>query len=203
MILTQRQLEQLLKTHGQIVLPYRARLSPMAADWIRHNNVLIGYADSPVGTIGVDLATKSPSAKPPFLYWSDGPNGVGKAALMAAARETKIDSMPVGEGENHLAGAIKRLNWQAHEGKAAGGIFLTRNAAFATILANKATHLRAIVACNMTLVEEAIRTMAANVLILQHESFSLSQMRNLIVRFCRAERPSMEAVDKLFAELNA
>lgn len=202
MILTQRQLEQLLKTHGQVVLPYRARLTPAAQDWIRHNKVTIGYTESPTGAIGVDLGPKSASAKLPFLYWSDGPNGVGKAALMSAARETKIDSMPVAEGEKRLSGAIKRLNWQVQDTKAGGGIFLTRNAAFATILANKASHLRAIVACNMTLVEEAIASMAANVLIVQHESFSLSQMKNLIVRFCRAERPAKEAIDKLLLELS-
>ena len=46
MIFTQRQLDQLLKLQGKIVLPYRARLSPAARDWVRHNKVAIGYDDS-------------------------------------------------------------------------------------------------------------------------------------------------------------
>lgn len=203
MILTQRQLEQLLRTHGQVVVPYRARLTPMAADWVKHNKVAIGYGDAPAGAVGVDLTPKTLSTRPPFFYWSDGPDGVGKAALMAAARETRLEPMPVGEDTKALPVAIKRLNWQVKETKAGGGVFLTRNAGLATILANKATHLRAIVACNLTLVEEAIRTMAANVLVLQHESFSLNQMRNLITLFCRAERPAADGIEKQIAELNA
>ncbi|MGC4034269.1 MAG: hypothetical protein QM754_21530 [Tepidisphaeraceae bacterium] len=202
MILTQRQLEQLLKTHGQVVVPYRARLTPAAQDWLRHSKVSIGYAESPRGAVGVDLTPKKADPKLPFLYWSDGPNGVAKAALMSAARETKIDAMPVGEGEKYLAGAIKRLNDQIGDKRAAGGILLTRNPALGTILANKASHVRAIVACNLTLVEEAIKQMAANVLILPHEAFSLVQMKNLIVRFCRAERPAADVFEKLLAELN-
>jgi hypothetical protein len=203
MILTQRQLEQLLKAHGQIVVPYRARLTPMAADWVRHNKVSIGYVEAPAGAIGVDFSNKAPDPKLPFLYWSDGPNGVAKAALMTAARETKLDAMPVGEGEKYLAGAVKRLNFQIGDQKAAGGVLLTRNPGLATILANKATHLRAIVACNLTMVEEAIAAMAANVLVLPHEGFSLTQMRNLITRFCQAQRPSVEVFEKQLAELNS
>lgn len=203
MILTQRQLEQLLKTHGSVVVPYRARLTPMAADWVRHNKVVIGYGDAPAGAVGVDLMPRAANGRRPFYYWSDGPNGVGKAALMAAARETRLEPMPVGEDTKALPVAIRRLSWQVKENRAGGGVFLTRNAGLATILANKATHLRAIVACNLTLVEEAIRSMAANVLVVQHESFSLNQMRNLIAMFCRAERPAADAIEKQIAELNA
>ena len=48
MILTARQLEDLHKTqggNGQLVLPYRARLTPLASDWVRSKKVTVGYSD--------------------------------------------------------------------------------------------------------------------------------------------------------------
>ena len=35
MIFTQRQIELLHNGNGHIVLPYRARLTPLAQDWVR------------------------------------------------------------------------------------------------------------------------------------------------------------------------
>src|SRR5204863_10046467 len=73
MIFTARQLEELHKTNGHIVLPYRARLSPMAQDWVRAKKIQLGYSDnaSPLA------ASQTNNAAPPvlnsnFLYWCDG-----------------------------------------------------------------------------------------------------------------------------------
>ena len=43
MIFTARQLEDLHKSNGHVVLPYGARLTPLAADWARAKKVQIGY----------------------------------------------------------------------------------------------------------------------------------------------------------------
>ena len=48
MIVTARQLEDLHRlngANGQITLPYRARLTPLALDWVRAKKVALGYSD--------------------------------------------------------------------------------------------------------------------------------------------------------------
>ncbi len=48
MIVTARQLEDLHKhngANGHVTLPYRTRLSPLAADWVRAKKVVLGYSD--------------------------------------------------------------------------------------------------------------------------------------------------------------
>jgi hypothetical protein len=42
---TARQLEQMHRETGAIVLPYRARLTPLAADWVRGKKIVVGYGD--------------------------------------------------------------------------------------------------------------------------------------------------------------
>ena len=46
MIFTARQLEDLHKTNGHIVLPYRARLTPLAHDWLKSKRITVGYSDA-------------------------------------------------------------------------------------------------------------------------------------------------------------
>src|SRR5690349_524596 len=92
MILTQRQLETLHNGNGQITLPYRARLSPLAQDWIRRKKIAIGYADIETNlTPKVGSTSHFPSEPPKntarFAWWCDGPCGPAKAAITNLARE--------------------------------------------------------------------------------------------------------------------
>ena len=43
MIFTARQLEDLHKSNGHVVLPYGARLTPLAVDWARGKKIAVGY----------------------------------------------------------------------------------------------------------------------------------------------------------------
>ena len=95
MIYTARQLEDLWKangSNGQIALPYRARLSPMASDWIKSKRLTIGYSDDSVPKMespSKEKTTAAPPAPPgAFLWWCDGPCGTAKAALSAQSRES-------------------------------------------------------------------------------------------------------------------
>ena len=48
MIITARQLEDLHKSHGgngRVTLPYRARLTPLAADYVRARKLVLGYSE--------------------------------------------------------------------------------------------------------------------------------------------------------------
>src|SRR5688572_17121375 len=99
MIYTARQLEDLWKangSNGQVVLPYRARLTPMASDWIKSKRIQIGYSDlDPSAAVAkakeaqATIAAAGASLGAPYLWWCDGPCGTAKAALMGQAKEAK------------------------------------------------------------------------------------------------------------------
>src|SRR5688572_29115137 len=100
MILTQRQLEQLHNGNGQIVLPYRARLSPLAQDWVRSKKISIGYADvtvnaAPKPGASSPLPAESPAQAARYVWWCDGPCGPAKAAITALSREASLGAMQV------------------------------------------------------------------------------------------------------------
>ena len=98
MIVTARQLEDLHRqngSNGRLTLPYRARLTPLAMDWVKAKKVVLGYADVESNS-GAGNGSGSPSVKPQavegsagtdagsYVYWCDGPCGPAKAAAAAA-----------------------------------------------------------------------------------------------------------------------
>ena len=143
MIFTARQLQDLHKTNGHIVLPYRARLTPMAQDWLRTQKLIIGYSDEQVsrntGIQPVHSASQNASAGSTgkFLYWCDGPCGPAKAALAAQARESDLAEAPQAPDPKNLPTVLKQLSKEIREKKRSGGILLVQYGARAMIFANR------------------------------------------------------------------
>src|SRR3954452_11170094 len=111
MILTARQLEDLHRangSNGRLVLPYRARLTPLAADWVKARKVVLGYSDDGAarpsngkpaapGAATPLTASQTGNADPAresspgaVLWWCDGPCGPAKAAVVAQAKESPL-----------------------------------------------------------------------------------------------------------------
>ena len=196
MIVTARQLQDLHKANGHVRLPPSARLTPMAADWLRQKNVEIVYADaSPV-------AQPTSQAVPPtgaILWWCDGPCGQAKAAIAQQSRETfmqPFDAKTIVQAVKHLAAEIK-------QGRAASGVLVVKSAAAATIFANRCPSLRAILGTCREAVQQGIDELAANVLIIEHPYQSLGQVRNLLAQFIRGRRTISEETKRQLAELAA
>ena len=87
MIVTARLLEDLHRqsgSNGHVTLPYRARLSPLAADWVRAKKVAVGYSD-----LGARTADGASFAKPRF----------DSAHRSQAAEPPSALSPPLGSGE--------------------------------------------------------------------------------------------------------
>lgn len=208
MILTQRQLEALHNGNGQIILPYRARLSPLAQDWIRRHKITLGYAD-----VSVNLAPKlgassplpgdSPKDAGRYLWWCDGPCGSAKGAIANLSREANLTELPFPADAKHLATVVKALSDDVKSNKIAGGILLVKSGAVAMVLTNRCSSLRAVLGTCLESVEQGIQNCAANVLVLEHPYITLMQARNLISRFVRAKRQLPDEVNKLIAEVAA
>src|SRR5437763_8654578 len=99
MIFTARQLEDLHKSNGHVVLPYGARLTPLAVDWARGKRIQVGYGpdelvkESKAVTPASDGAKAQAALAPiagSFLWWCDGPCGAAKAAVGAIGKESSM-----------------------------------------------------------------------------------------------------------------
>src|SRR3954451_22389596 len=115
MIVTARQLEDLHRSNGangHVTLPYRARLTPLASDWVRAKKVVLGYSDGeaekPAASTGefsgrAQLAgfAAAPAPMPgtapagALLWWCDGHSGPAKAALVAHEKEARLAPLNV------------------------------------------------------------------------------------------------------------
>ena len=211
MIYTARQLEDLWKangSNGQVVLPYRARLSPMASDWIKAKRITIGYSDD--GAIKVEPASKGKETVPvpvsiaagSFLWWCDGPCGTAKAALSAQARESNLGQIDIPSEPTKLVSVIRKIADEIKSNRAPGAMLMMNSAASALVFANRCPSLRAIVGTCMETVEQGLNQVAANVLIIEYPHKTLQQIRNLIARFVKARRELSEEARKSLQELS-
>jgi hypothetical protein len=198
MFYTARQLESLLKERGKVVLPYRARLTPLAKDWVRKTRTAVGYAEAEPKPNGKAAKTET-QAK--YLWWCDGPCGSAKAALMNAAREATLEAMAILEDSSRVVSAVRHLAGEVKNGSAAGGILIVKRSGVASVYANRCSSLRAIVGTSLPTVEAGISELAANVLILEADQLSLREMKHLILRFAKAPRELKESVVRELSEL--
>ncbi len=206
MIFTQRQLEALHNGNGQIVLPYQARLSPLAQDWVRRKRIVIGY-----GNVTAELMPKlgSSSPLPPesprgagkYLWWCDGPCGSAKGAIVSLSREANLASMQIPSDAKQIVLVVKTLAGEIKSGKIDGGILLVKSGAVALVLANRCPSLRAVLGTCIDSVEQGIQNIAANVLVIEHPYVTLMQAKNLVSRFIRAERTLSDSMAKLIEEV--
>jgi ribose 5-phosphate isomerase RpiB len=213
MIYTARQLEDLHKTNGHVVLPYGARLTPLAVDWARAKKIQVGYGpDELVKTQGngaVKATGSGNAAKPQaaeagsFLWWCDGPCGAVKAAVGALAKESSLAAIDLPADPKQLVPVIKWLAASVKDGSAAGGVLMLNSGGAACVLANRAPALRAILGTTFESLEAAIASVAANVLILEYPRKSFSEIRNLLSRFVRAKRDLPDDLARQLKELAA
>jgi ribose 5-phosphate isomerase RpiB len=206
MIYTARQLQLLLKHHGQVTLPYRARLTPLAADWVRAQRLTLGYSDT--DSAAHATAAPNPTAPTPasapgnYLWWCDGPCGTAKAALASLARESPLRPLDHPADARQIAAVAKSVASQVKSNQAAGAILVVQAGAAAMLYANRCPSLRAVLGTCLDAVEQGVRQVAANVLVIEHPYQTLMQMRNMMARFVRAQRGLTDDVKQALAELS-
>ncbi|MDB5296252.1 MAG: hypothetical protein JWO31_2235 [Phycisphaerales bacterium] len=220
MFYTARQLDALLResgTAGSLVLPYRARLTPAAQDWVRLKKVKLGYGDlasaggpaaaggspSSVAAVGGTGGGEAGAAANVLLWWCDGPCGPAKAAITAQAKESPLKAVEVPADAKHLVPALKAVAAELKKSPAAAAVLVVQSAAAAVVLANRCPSARAVVGTSLEAVEHGIRQVAANVLVIEHPRATLSQVKSMIARFARAKRELSPDVQRQLAELAA
>jgi len=205
MIYTARQLQLLHKLNGQVTLPYRSRLTPLAADWVRHQRITIGYSDQGTAPDPENTAPANGSAASSpggYLWWCDGPCGTAKAALAALSRENNLRALDLPADARHLAAVVKMVAAEVNANRAAGAILTVTAGAGAMLYANRCPSLRAVLGTCLEAVEQGVRQVAANVLVIEHPHQTLMQMRNVMGRFVRGPRVLDDDVKQALAELS-
>lgn len=216
MIYTARQLEDLWKAaggSGQLVLPLRARLTPLAADWIKERRIALEYSDGSEAKADPAISccegpavcpagpSKVQAAKAAWLWWCDGPCGTAKAALTTIARESPLAELDKPADARHVAAVVKHLAGEIKAGRAAGGILMVQTAAVAMVLANRCPSLRAVVGTCLQAVDQGVSQAAANVLVIEHPYQTLQQVRNLLIHFVRGRRQLSDELKQHLQEL--
>lgn len=202
MIFTARQLEDLHKTNGHVTLPRTARLTPLAMDWVRKTKIDVVYGEAETGETKV-VESISSSVGAGFLWWCDGPCGPAKAAISAEARQTNLKFIDIPADALRLLEAIKYFAGELKSHRADGAILLVKTGAAAVVYANRCPSLRAILGTCRDAVEQGVRNVAANVLVIEYPFHTLQQMRNLISQFARGKRELSEEVRRQLQELTS
>ena len=218
MIYTARQLADLHNGNGQLMLPYGARLTPLAVDWAKSRKISIEYSNIelpkpvvlPIGitpTLPSPARLSSPKSGVPgegskaLLWWCDGPCGAGKAAIMGMQKESTLQPIDLPSDAGSLAKVVKHLAGEIKTGNATGGIILVKTGAAAVLFANRCPSLRAVLGTCLQAVEQGISQVAANVLVVEYPYQTLMQIKNMLSRFVRGQRTPSEQVQKQLQEL--
>jgi ribose 5-phosphate isomerase RpiB len=217
MIVTARQLEDLHRKaggNGQILLPYRARLTPLAQDWVKAKRVTLGFGEIASATAPATPTEEKKDAcctkcahdtgkccSSSFLWWCDGPCGPAKAVVTNFEKEAGIKALDVQPGANKIVSVIKKLAAQVKAGEAAGGVLMVESGAAALVYANRCPSLRAIIGTCQDAVEQGIAQVAANVLVIEYPHKTLQQMKNMLGRFVKAKRELSEDAKRNLQEL--
>ncbi len=216
MFFTARQLEQLHRENGgRVTLPYRARLTPAAQDWVRLKKIAIGYSDdgtkspaAPGGTPSPTAASKSATAAVPvaagtMLWWCDGPCGGAKAAITAQEKEAILRPLDLPADAKQIVPVIKAIAAELKTGGVSSAVIAVQNAAIAMVFANRCPSIRAVVGTCLEAVEQGIQQVGANVLVIEHPHKTFPQIKTMLARFARAKRELSPDVQRQLAELSS
>ena len=213
MFVTVRQLEDYYRrggSNGHVTLPYRARLTPLAQDWVRSKRVVLGYSDGDAPqaaapatpTVGAAAsAVLQPSPGAPTLWWCDGPCGPAKAALVAYEKESSLKALDVPQDPRRVASVVKAIAAEVKAGSAGGAVLMVQTGAAAVVFANRCPSLRAILGTSHEAVEQGVQQVAANVLVVEYPQRTLQQMKNMLARFVKGRRELSEEIRRQLQEL--
>jgi hypothetical protein len=190
-IITAKQLETV---HGSIVrLASSARLTPLALDFVKQRKLTVERVEVAGKSGGVNAASNH------WMWWIDG--NCPSVDQVTSELRGSIHALSTRRAFSALPEAIREVAKRVATNRAAGAILFVNSAAQAGCFANRCQSLRAVVGTSGEAVEEGLRFLAANVLILEYPHLGPKAMRAFVERFVTAERKNTADVLKLLKEL--
>lgn len=195
--------KQLAGSEGAAVaLTAKARLTPLAADYAKEHGITIereGATKSVAASVSASAASIARNA--PWLWWIDGQCG----AVEQLTGQLRSALRPIGQPNKpgQIDVVVRELARRVRDGAAAGGLLFVHSAAQAACYANRCPSLRAVVATCGQAVDEGLRLLGANVLIVEYPHQGPAAMRAMVEQFITTARPDLPQVARQLKELGA
>ncbi len=173
-----------------------ARLTPLAADYVRAAGLTIEHAAAPASASAGPARANTATT---WQWWIDGHCDAVRQ-LTTAYRQSLAPLTPQGK-PSALADVIGRMARSVRDGRAVGGVLFVHSAAQAACFANRCQSLRAVVGTCGQAVQQGIDQLAANVLILEYPHHGHKSMQALVDAFIQTPRPALADVDRRLREL--
>ena len=180
-IVTASQLRRIWETSpdGVALLTADARLTPLASDLVRQHPQKMRRMPAASGaSTGV-----ARGAAPAWIWWSDG--GCRAAEQIVAMREARFLAAVAAAAPSVLGSVVRDLAAALRGGRAAGGVLFVRSAALAMCYANRCASIRAVVGTCGEAVEEGIRDLGANLLVIEYPHVGPEAMEAMVDRMTR------------------
>lgn len=164
-----------------------ARPTPLAHDLIRQHPDRVRYAASARAT-GSSRADGSESDARPgrddtWLWWIDG--RCPAVHELTQRLRSRLRTCGANRSPSSLADVIRTLAVSVRCGAAAGGLLFVGSAARAMCMANRCPSLRAVQGTCVEAVDEAVRELSANVLIVEYPRHGLRSLSEMVERVMR------------------
>jgi len=202
-IVTENQLREAIKASpaGVALLASTAKLTPLANDFARQFPQKIKRVDATTASASNNAAAKAGSANDlPWLWWIQGQCPVVQKVV--GERSARLRTMSAPRQAESLSSVVRELAQAVKSGQAAGGLLFVPSAARATCLANRCQSLRAIVGTCGEAVEQGIRELGANVLIIEYPHHGPRSVSGMVDRML-GQRPEVPAsVQRDLADLH-
>lgn len=170
-VVTVATLEARLGTAKRISLPAGAIVTPAARDMLRENGVAIGHA----------VANVAPAESSRLMLV-----GVGLESAATTVVTGEVDDAELIENECPVA-VTRQLLDRIASGDGCG-VLLTGEPVAAICAANRRPGVRAAWAVSVAAVSQAMKTMAANLLIIDPGAHSVYELRSMVRQFVRGPR---------------
>lgn len=174
-VVTAQTLEDWLRAGRVIELPRDALITPAARDWIKEHDAPVTWCDAgpasgvvPGGAqIVIDLTV-------PMLR-----------SVLATLERTlgTVETIDPSAKAGGVIPAVQALCTNVKGGQASRGVIFCDDGALAVCIANKCAGVRAALATSVPAVEQAVRQLAINVLVLEASQQTMHQVRQMVQRF--------------------
>lgn len=202
---TENQLREAIKasSSGVALLSPDAKLTPLGHDFARQFPEKIRRAEK--GQAAREAHQPSTGSNTageslPWLWWIQGQCPV--VAKVTSERASKLRTISASASGDNLVRVIRELAGAIKAGQAAGGLLFVPSAARAICLANRCPSIRAVVATCGQAVEEGLRELGANVLIIEYPHHGPRAVSAMVDRFIAQSSSAPASVQRELADLH-
>lgn len=165
---TENQLREAIKssTSGVALLAADAKLTPLGNDFARQFPQKIRRTLANAARSGDIAKSNTPAGDLPWQWWIQGQCPV--VAAVTSERTARLRKMSAGNNQDNLVRVVRELALAIKSGTVAGGLLFVPSAARAMCLANRCQSIRAVVGTCGEAVEQGVRELGANVLVIEY-----------------------------------